>query len=222
MSTTTIEYRALEKLIENRRWNYRRDDIPTNPQFDALLKDTFEIVLNGSYGGYCLDSQVRKIMKRRIEDRGYEAFALEHGFDISKFKSLESVSKDDLYDNKCRVYYNGVIEKDENPAVTFLINSSCYRTNPFFISCVKELKVEDYEDYKSTPIYYKDDSCVYYIEKIPMYLADCASISEYDGAESIEYEAGHFYKKAIPNLTPETVDDLKLFQQVFDYHISRR
>lgn len=200
---TTTDYRALEKLIENRRWNYRRIDIPTNPQFDELLKDSFEIVLNGSYGGYCLDNQVRKIMKRRIEECGYEAFALEHGFDISKCKSK---SKDK-------------VQKNENPVVTFLINSSFYRTNPFFISCVKELKVENC---KSTPIYYNDDDCVYYIKKIPMYLADCASISEYDGAESINYEAGHFYKKAIPNLTPETVDDLKLFQQVFDYYVSRR
>lgn len=175
-------------------------------------------------------------MKCRIEECGYKAFALKHGFDLSKCNpaSQDKMPEDDLNEDDPNeddpneddpnednyyVYYRGVIVKEENPAVTFLINSSFYRTNPFFISCVKELKVENC---KSTPIYYNDDECVYYIEKIPMYLAECASISEYDGAESINYEAGHFYKKAIPNLTPETVDDLKLFQQVFDYYVSRR
>jgi hypothetical protein len=223
--SSTINHKSLANLVLKRNLSYRRNDVPANSQFDKLLEDTFEIVINCSYGGYGLRNKVRAIMVRRIEERGYEAFALDYGFDLSKVKLEPTVYPDDdseeIQEDDTDYTCSSVYPKEgENPTLTFLIKSSFYRTSPFFISCVRELEEEKSSWYNES--YYKDDHSTYGICKIPMYLAECAQISEYDGAESIKYEAGRYYANAIPNLTPETVDDLKLFQQVFDYYIARR
>jgi hypothetical protein len=205
---TIMDYRSLSNLVTQRNIFRKRNGV-SNPQFDEILKDTFEIVVNRSYGGYGLGPTVRAIMTHHIEDCGYEEFALKYGFD------LNNINNEDYFDEP---FYK---QKGENSTLAFLLKSSFYRTSPFFISCVKELKTE----YEGS---YEDKDFTYGIYHIPLYLASCARISEYISTaecikyEYIKYEPRLYYEKAIQNLTSETIDDLKLFQQVFDYYLSRR
>lgn len=55
-----------------------------NTNYDAQLDETFEFLINQSYGAYCIPNIIKNILERKIKENGVDAFLKENNIIIDE------------------------------------------------------------------------------------------------------------------------------------------